>query len=127
MTFPSKMWQIMTVSKVEITSRSIQKDGVSFEIRVRENTLKVILTNHALERIERWRLKEIEVLAALFFAEEVVIGHGNRFIAHKSRNKHIIRIIYEYQNDIPKVITVYAPIKARYFQGGGKYANKILP
>lgn len=115
------------MDEIEIISKSIQKDGVSFDIQVKENTLKVVLSTHALQRIKCWKLEELEILNALIFAEEVVIGHGNRFIAHKPRNKHIIRIIYEYQNDIPKVITVYVPSKARYFQGGGKYADKILP
>lgn len=115
------------MGKIKIISKTAWKDWVSFKIEVKEKILEVILTNHALERIKCWRLEEAEVLSALVFAEEVVLGHGNRFIAHKLRNSHIIRIIYEYQNNIPKVITIYVPSKTRYFQGGGKYADKILP
>lgn len=113
--------------KIKIISKTTQKDWTSFRIQAKEKVFEIIFTNHALVRIKQWKLKEFEVLNALVFAEEVVIGHGNRFIAHRSRNNHIIRIIYEYQNDTPKIITVYAPSKARYFQGGGKYADKILP
>ncbi|MBU4312375.1 MAG: DUF4258 domain-containing protein [Candidatus Omnitrophica bacterium] len=115
------------MNKIKVISKTRQKEGISFKLQVREKVFEIIFTAHALQRIERWKLKELEAINALVFAEEVVIGHGNRFIAHKPRNKHIIRIIYEYQNDIPKVITVYVPSKTRYFQGGGKYADKILP
>ena len=115
------------MDKIKIISKASRKDGVAFKIQLNQKVLEVILTFHALERMKRWRLKELEVLSALVFAEEVVIGHGNRFIAHKARNKHIIRIIYEYQNDTPMIATIYIPSKARYFQGGGKYADKLFP
>jgi hypothetical protein len=59
--------------------------------------------------------------------DEVIIDQRQRFIAHKRKNSRLIRIIYEYQEGIPVAITVYAPEAKRYFQGGGKYADKILP
>ena len=117
----------MLVNNVKIISKIKRKDGIIFKLEVENKVFEIILTNHTLKRINCWRLKDLEVINALLFAEEVVIGHGNRFIAHKSRDKHIIRIIYEYQNNIPKVITVYVPSKERYFQGGEKYADKIFP
>ena len=117
----------MSMNKVKVISKSTQRYGIIFKFRIEEKTLKIIFTNHALQRMKRWDLKSTEVINALIFAEEVVIGHGKRFIAHKTKNKHLIRVIYEYEKDAPKIITVYSPDKSRYFQGGGKYADKILP
>ena len=42
------------------------------------------------------------------------------------REKHVVRVIYEYQGKIPVVITVYFSFAQRYFGGGGVYEDKIL-
>jgi len=59
--------------------------------------------------------------------EEVVTGHFNRYIAHKRNNGHVVRAVYEYNERIPVIVTVYNPSADRYFEGGGKFADKILP
>ncbi|MSS73002.1 MAG: hypothetical protein EXS64_16140 [Candidatus Latescibacteria bacterium] len=48
------------------------------------------------------------------------------FIAHRGYNEHVLRVVYEYESDIPLVVTVYFPYAKRYFQGGGTYADQIL-
>lgn len=58
--------------------------------------------------------------------DEVVVGHGGRFIAHKALNGYIVRIVYEYEDIFPVVITLYVANKERYWKGGGIYADKIL-
>jgi len=39
---------------------------------------------------------------------------------------HIVRAVYEYENDLPVVVTVYYPLAKRYFRGGGTHADKKL-
>jgi hypothetical protein len=56
-----------------------------------------------------------------------VTGHNNRFIAHKRYNGHIIRAVYEYDINLPVLVTVYYPTAKRYFKGGRNFADKILP
>jgi hypothetical protein len=62
----------------------------------------------------------------LLFPEEVVAGHRSRFIAHRRYDGHVLRVVYEYEADIPLVVTVYFPYARRYFRGGGSYADQIL-
>ncbi len=54
------------------------------------------------------------------------MGHVNRFIAHKRLNRHLARVIYEYENETIVVITFYISYVNRYFRGG-IYEDKILP
>lgn len=79
------------------------------------------------KRIVTWRLTEQAVLRTLLFPEEVLRGHRGRFIAHRRAGRHIVRAVYEYESDIPVVITVYHPLAKCYFQGGGAYEDRILP
>ena len=62
----------------------------------------------------------------LIYPEEVIIGHVTRFIAHKRLNRHLARVIYEYENETVVVITFYISHVNRYFRGG-IYEDKILP
>lgn len=66
------------------------------------------------------------MIDALLDPEEVLMGHHNRFIAHKRCGEHLIRAIYEYENELPTLIAVYYPLAKRYFKGGGNYADKIF-
>lgn len=117
----------MSVPEYKIISRTKEKFYIRFELQVKSKTLTLKFTPHAIERIKLWHMEEGEVINALLFPDEVVTGHGERFIAHKVKNSRIIRAIYEYRDKIPFVVTVYAPSKERYFQGGKTYADKILP
>lgn len=62
----------------------------------------------------------------LLCPEEVIIGHRNRFIAHRRYNNHILRAVYEYEEEMPVLVTVYFPYSDRYFEGGGNYEDKIF-
>ena len=46
-------------------------------------------------------------------------------MAHKLLNDYMIRVVYEYEDGIPVVITLYIAKKKRYFRGG-IYEDKIL-
>lgn len=48
-------------------------------------------------------------------SEEVLQGHRGRFIAHRRVGRHVLRAVYEYEDSLPVVVTVYHPLAARYF------------
>ncbi|MBI3059038.1 MAG: DUF4258 domain-containing protein [Deltaproteobacteria bacterium] len=77
-------------------------------------------------RMRRWNLRDRQVLRALLFPEEVLRGHRNRFIAHRRAGRHVVRVVYEYEDRTPIVVTVYYPFAERYFKGGGLYEDQIF-
>ena len=66
------------------------------------------------------------VIETLILPEEVVVGHGRRYIAHRRYGNHLIRAIYEYEEEMPLLLTVYFPYVNRYLKGSGIYEDKIL-
>ena len=116
----------MSQERFRIKNKTVVLNGVVYIINVQWHEIQIKFTHHSLERINVWELEVEKVIEALLFPEEVVIGHGERFIAHLVDNEHIIRAVYEYEGLLPVVVTVYYPYIARYFQGGGKYADKIF-
>ncbi|ASJ12349.1 DUF4258 domain-containing protein [Thermococcus thioreducens] len=110
-----------------IIREELHERGRIYTISSDGRKCRVLLTFHAIERAKRWNLSIEEVLNALIFPREVVSGHHGRFIAHYPLNDHIIRVVYEYEADLPVVVTVYKPRKERYFKGGGGYEDRVLP
>jgi Domain of unknown function (DUF4258) len=100
--------------------------GKVYTVTADGQTLSVLLTFHALRRIAQWRLTVQSVLEALLWPEEVLRGHGGRFIAHRRERRHVVRVVYEYEGGMPGVITVYYPYAKCYFQGGETYEDRIL-
>ena len=100
--------------------------GQLYQVIAAEKTVSILLTFHALERIVQWRLMVEGVLQTLLFPEEVLRGHRGRFIAHRRSHTHVVRVIYEYEDRLPVVITVYYPSAQRYFQGNGIYEDHLL-
>ncbi len=98
--------------------RSIQK--------IQGESIEILFTFHAKERIEKWGIKEEMVAETLLMPEEVLIGHRDRYIAHKRYGNHLVRAVYEYEGGLPVLLTVYFPYINRYFKEGGIYENKIL-
>ncbi len=103
-----------------------KNNGRFYTIEAKGSKMQLLFTWHSLDRITFWNLSVEEVFEALLYPEEVVIGHFNRYIAHKRYNGHVVRAVYEYNEDMPVLITVYKPSADRYFEGGGKFADKIL-
>jgi len=114
------------MKELKIVKQDIQLKGILYKIKHEKQFVEILFTFHAIERIKKWKLEVQMVIETLLFPEEVLIGHNKRFIAHRRYGDHIVRAIYEYEDDVPVVITVYFPYKDRYFQGGNTYEDKIL-
>jgi len=101
--------------------------GRLYSINARGKKVSILFLHHALERVQKWSLAEEQVLETLLFPEEVVTGHGKRYIAHRRyEGSHLVRAIYEYDGSTPVLVTVYFPYAERYFQGGEVFEDKIL-
>ena len=111
---------------VVIIDKVAHQKGILFTFDKNGQQYKMLFLNHAMDRIARWKLSPEMVGEALLEPEEVLMGHHNRFIAHKCYGEHILRAVYEYDNLIPSLVTVYFPYKNRYFEGGNRFENKIL-
>lgn len=109
-----------------IKDKTEHKRGILYRIDCKSKTIEILFTFHAIQRIKRWNLDENKIIETLLFPEEVLLGHYKRFIAHRQYEEHLLRAVYEYDNCIPVVITVYYPYKQRYFRGGGQYEDKIF-
>ena len=112
--------------KLIITAIQAHARGEIYKVTVDKKTVSILLTFHALDRISKWQLTIHAILQALLFPEEVVRGHRGRFIAHRRAKKHVLRVVYEYEGNMPVAVTVYNPSTDRYFQGGGIYEDRIL-
>ena len=111
---------------IEIVAEEPHPRGKLYTVRAQGKDCRILITFHSIERIGRWGLSLGEVLRALISPSEVVIGHHGRFIAHLPLNRHMIRVVYEYEGDVPVVINVYKPRKERYYKGGGRYEDRVL-
>lgn len=112
--------------KFEIKRRIPHPRGELIEIHTGGKAIPILLTFHVKGRIQKWRLSESKVLKALLNPEEVLRGHRGRFAAHRRSGQHVIRAIYEYENRMVVLVTVYFPLSRRYFEGGRHYENQIL-
>jgi hypothetical protein len=112
--------------RIKITAIHAHSRGKVYEIDIEGKAISILLTFHALERMQKWRLSDSVVLETLLLPEEVLRGHRGRFIAHRRAEEHIIRVVYEYEAIMPSVVTVYYPLASRYFQGGSIHEDQIL-
>jgi hypothetical protein len=86
----------------------------------------VLLLFHAIERMKKWGISDKTVIETMLLPEEVLVGHRSRYIAHRRYESHVIRAVYEYQEELPVLVTVYFPYIDRYFRGGRVYEDKIF-
>ncbi len=99
------------------------------EIHVFKAALKrveVLFLSHAIDRMSVWGLSLGMVAETLLTPEEVLRGHRDRFIAQRRYGEHVLRVVYEYTEGRPAVVTVYFPYAKRYFQGGGCFEDQVL-
>jgi hypothetical protein len=57
--------------------------GKMYKIRADGKLATLLLTFHALERADRWKLSDRQIIRTLLEPEEVLRGHRNRYIAHR--------------------------------------------
>lgn len=112
--------------KIEIIKVEEHYRGKMFAFSVGDEQRKILYLLHALERIQKWGLTPEMIAETMFLPEETVIGHRMRYIAHKRYGDHLVRAVYEYEEGIPVLVTVYFPYANRYFRGGGTYEDKIF-
>src|SRR3989304_5148176 len=111
---------------IKIINRHNHIKGEIYTIGIQEKTRNIPCLFHALERIKKWAVKDEMIVETLLLPEEVLVGHGNRYIAHRRYGDHLVRAVYEYENDLPISLTVYFPYRERYYKGGGTYEDKIF-
>lgn len=113
---------------IEIIDKQPHNKGEIYITRINDRVVKILFLFHAIERIKRWDIKEEMVVKTLLLPEEVIVGHRNRYIAHRRYGGHLVRAVYEYEHKegLPVLITVYFPCKDRYFKGNKVYEDKIF-
>ncbi|WP_456396476.1 DUF4258 domain-containing protein [Thermococcus sp.] len=111
---------------IRIKSIDDHSHGKIYTVLTEGKECKILLSHHAAQRASLWKIDIAQVLEALLHPREVITGHHGRFIAHLPLNGHLIRVVYEYDDGIPIVITVYRPRKERYYRGGGIYEDRVL-
>jgi len=111
---------------IEIIGIQIHNKGEIYTIRTQEKTVRILFLAHAIDRIKKWNIKDEMVAETLLLPEEVIIGHRNRYVAHRRYGTHLVRAVYEYEGELPVLLTVYFPYAGRYFKGGGVYEDKIF-
>jgi len=92
----------ITITRIEETVRG---KLLAVEIEKGEN-ITILLTWHLLDSAEEYNFTIDEVIQYILFPDEVVRGHGGRFVAHKRLNSYLVRVVYEYEGEVPVVITL---------------------
>lgn len=111
---------------IKIIDKQSHNKGKIYIVRINDKIVKILFLFHSIERIKKWDIKDEMVVETLLLPEEVTVGHRNRFIAHRRYGNHLVRAVYEYEEELPVLITVYFPRKDRYFKGDKVYEDKIF-
>lgn len=111
---------------IKIINRRNHIKGEIYSIGIQKKTIEILFLLHAIERNKKWEIKKEMIVETLLLPEEVLVGHGNRYIAHRRYGDHLVRAVYGYENDLSILLTVYFLHRERYFKGGGTYEDKIF-
>ena len=93
---------------ISVVNRIPHNKGTLFTLEKNADRYKIILTTNALTRMEKWQISLETVFQTLLDAEEVLIGHNKRFIAHRCFDRHIIRAVYEYNKFVPYCLNLHS-------------------
>ena len=74
------------------------------------------ISEHARKRMMKYGLDEEVVIEALREPDKVLVGRRGRKIAHRFKNRYVLRVVYE-EDDAITVITVYPARQERYAEG----------
>jgi hypothetical protein len=111
---------------IEIIEKIPHGKGILYKIRADDKEVAVLFLSHAIDRIKKWKITEHMAVETLVSPEEVLVGHRDRLIAHRRYGEHLLRAVYEYEEGLPALVTLYFPYAGRYWQGGGAYEDQIL-
>lgn len=111
---------------IDIIDKASHPKGTLFTVKINGRMINILFLFHAIERMKKWSISDKIVIETMLQPEEVLAGHRSRYIAHRRHGNHLIRAVYEYQKELPVLITVYGPYADRSFKGGGMYEDKIL-
>lgn len=76
--------------------------------------IKIRITKHARERMQRYGLSELAVVETLQKPSVVINGHSERKIAQRRLNSYVLRVIFEKRFNEFVVVTVYKARRERY-------------
>lgn len=111
---------------IDIIDKASHPKGTLFTVKINGHMINILFLSHAIERMKKWSISDKMVVETMLQPEEALAGHRNRYFAHRRYENHVIRAVYEYQKELPVLITVYFPYADRYFKGGGIYEDKIF-
>lgn len=111
--------------RISVSSFQDVVRGRLIKVDVEGQCVTVLFTWHAIDTMEDYNVSMENVLNFLINAEEIIRGHGNRFIAHQRLDSYLARVVYEYEHETVVVVTFYISHTNRYFKGG-LYEDKIL-
>jgi len=111
---------------IEIVDKKSHPKGMLYSVRINGDNINLLFLLHAIERMKKWEISDKMAAETLLLPEGVAVGHRGRYIAHRRYGNHLIRAVYEYQKELPVLITVYFPYIDRYFKGGRVYEDKIF-
>jgi hypothetical protein len=111
---------------IEIIDKISHPKGMLYSLRINGHMINILFLFHAIERMKKWAISDKIVIETMLLPEEVLVGHRSRYIAHRRYENHVIRAVYEYQKELPVLVTVYFPHITRYFKGGRVYEDKIF-
>ncbi|MBI5227887.1 DUF4258 domain-containing protein [Candidatus Micrarchaeota archaeon] len=76
--------------------------------------MKLVIINHALERMTRYLIREDLLLSCLENPDKISDSYGDRKIFQKKINGYVLRVIVEEKEGIKTVITLYKAKSERY-------------
>lgn len=115
----------MNNKSLSIVKSQVVTKGKYVEVEVGKKVIKIIFTMHSLDSMQDYDITLEKALNYLLFADEIIKGHGGRFIAHRKLDRYLARVVYERDMDNITVVTFYISYADRYFKGG-MYEDKIL-
>jgi len=115
----------MNKKSMSIVKSQIVPKGKYVEVEIDKKVIKIIFTIHSIDSMQDYDIPMEKALDYLLFADEIIKGHGGRFIAHRKLDRYLARVVYEHDMDNITVVTFYISYADRYFKGG-KYEDKIL-
>lgn len=76
--------------------------------------MKIEILPHAKERMKVYGISESMIKETLENPDKIIESYGNRLIAQRKINSHVLRVVYEERNSTKVVITAYKAKSERY-------------